>query len=191
MSEFKYTSGSLVVIPQFTKDKLLEIYTTTSENLRTNVELWNKIPNIVELARKYFISCLNSTESDNITLHCLSDDSNIYAFCLVQQKGNRDGKPCYKLSSLVVNPEFKQCQYEKLLINNVITRFSPDSGCIYGFVPKSFKGGNVYFASLYEHNELSQSFEDFPEDPTAWLDDNGKREIPIDAWNCFWYPKKP
>ena len=157
MSEFKYTSGSLVVIPQFTKDKLLEIYTTTSENLRTNVELWNKIKTgqIKIILGAFSFACLN------------------------------------KLSSLVVNPEFKQCQYEKLLINNVITRFSPDSGCIYGFVPKSFKGGNVYFASLYEHNELSQSFEDFPEDPTAWLDDNGKREIPIDAWNCFWYPKKP
>lgn len=186
-----YTSGNITVIPQFTKSKLLDIYTKNTEALQSDLILLHKIPNIVELARLYFLSCLNSLESDNITLHCLSDDTFIYAFCFIQLKGIRGGNPYYKLASLTVNPEFKEFDYEKRLINSIIERFSPELGCIYGFVPKDFKGSNMYFSSLYEHKELSISSDDFPEDPTNWLDDNGKIYLPINTWNCFWYPKQP
>ena len=191
MSDIMYTSSNIAGIPQFTKSKLLDIYIRTNESLQTNVELLQKIPNMVELAQTYFLSCLNAAIGHNITLHCLSDDNVIYAFCFVQLKGICNNKPYYKLSSLTVNPDFRESHYEKKLINNIIERFSPESGCIYGFVPKAFKGASIYFSSLYEHNELCSVSDDFPEDPTSWLDDNGKIQLPIDVWNCFWYPKRP
>ena len=189
MSAISYTSGNLAIVPQTTKDRLLEIYTKASENLQNNVDLLRKIPNFGELARNFFLSCLNSQEQDNFTVHTLSDDLNIYAFCIIQFKGTRDGKDYYKLSSLTVNPEFKGSGHEKTLITNIISKCS-ESSCIYGFVPKSFENAAVYFSSLYKLNEISSSSDDFPEDPTDWLDDNGKTHLPINSWNCFWYPKK-
>ena len=135
MSDIMYTSSNIAGIPQFTKSKLLDIYIRTNESLQTNVELLQKIPNMVELAQTYFLSCLNAAIGHNITLHCLSDDNVIYAFCFVQLKGICNNKPYYKLSSLTVNPDFRESHYEKKLINNIIERFSPESGCIYGFVP--------------------------------------------------------
>lgn len=191
MEDVIYSSGNIAGFPQFIKSILLDIYTKANENVESNIESLQKIPNIVELTRSYFLSCLNSQVCDETTLHCLSSRNDIPAFCFIQYKGILNGKPCYKLSSLTVNVKFKGFPYGKRLIDNIIQSFPTESGFIYSFVPKAFEGADICFNSLYKHNELTTSPENFPEDPTAWLDENGKIYLPLDSWNCFWYPKNP
>lgn len=185
------SSGNIAGIPQYTKHRLLDIYSRANANLRSNNTLLRHIPNINELFRTNFITRLNAKTTDNVKLYCLSSNHDIYAFCFIQHMGSINNNPYYRLSFLTVNPQFRGAQYEKMLISNIISELSNKSGYIYGFVPKAFKITNAYFSSLYEQSEFSSSIEEFPEDPTSWLDANAKSFLPLNSWNCVWYPKQP
>jgi len=191
MSVVTISSGNIAGIPQYTKHRLLDIYTRANAKLRPNNILLYNVPNINELFRTNFIMCLNAKASDNIKLYCLSNNHDIYAFCFIRYKGILNNNRYYRLSFLTVNPQYRGAQLEKILVTKIISELSNESACIYAFVPKAFKLTNAYFDSLYQNNELSSSSEEFPEDPTSWLDDNAKSFLPLNSWNCFWYPKRP
>jgi hypothetical protein len=172
------------------KHDIYWMYIRSIEDLNYNIKSLQRISNLIKLADKDINQYLNSPAEDNVILYWISDEINIYAFCFVQLKGYRNNRPFYRLSFLTVDSEFKSEGYEKQLFNKIILDFKRKLGCIYAFVPKIIENKNGYFQSLYKHNELSRPA-DFPEDPTAWLDDNGKQHLPHEAWNCFWYPKNP
>ena len=188
MTKPNISYGNIFNMPTFGKQQLLDVYAKSNINLQKNVKLLQKIPNIIELCEKYFLSQLNANKSDKVRLYCISDEHDIYAFCFVQFKGVNNNQPYYKLSSLTVNPNHQSENYDKMLIDKIISEISIESGYIYCFLPKIFK--NNTFDLLSEYGELTTSVDKFPEDPTSWLDDNGKLYFPLDSWNCFWYPKQ-
>ena len=60
MSVVTISSGNIAGIPQYTKHRLLDIYTRANAKLRPNNILLYNVPNINELFRTNFIMCLNA-----------------------------------------------------------------------------------------------------------------------------------